>query len=343
MAIPHRVERIVGIFILLPVLTLSALVLVSGTGKGWFENKLEIEATFDEGMTLRPGALAVMEGVRVGGGDSVEFDPDNRVEVQMKIRKRFASQIRTDSVATITKLSLLGDPVVVITKGSADKPPVEDRVEIQTRATREVQPQELRQLLLDLVDIVAQLNSKDGTIGRITRDEGKLYEDLTALLTSANRLLEKAPPVPVVLTSESSLEMRLNAKLQKQVDGLIVMANRLDQIVANAQKGRGTIGKLLTDEELYNQILDVMKETKQLVADLRVTAQYLKEAAPGIPDLVESGDVLIRRADGLLKKVETNPFLGGPPEKEKKAEPVQIEERFEHYRPSTPTQEDKKQ
>ncbi|MEW6356296.1 MAG: MlaD family protein [Planctomycetota bacterium] len=339
MAIPHRVERIVGIFILLPILAVGALVLVSGTSKGWFENKLELEATFDQGMALRPGASVVMEGVRVGWVDSVAFDPDNRVEVQIRIRKRFANQVRTDSVATITKLSLLGDPVVVISKGSADQPQVDDGVEIQTRATREVQPQELRQLFLNTIDLVSQLNSKNTSLGKVIGDDGKLYDDLTTLVGATNRLLKDAPPVLVELTPQSSLTISLNAKLQKQVDGLVAIVDRLDKIITKAQQGEGTLGKLLTDPKMFDELVALIKESRQLVAEFKVTAESLSRVAPVLPDLVESGDTLIRRADGLLQKIEANPFLGGPPEERPPKLPSQIEERFKHYRPEKSTPE----
>ncbi|NOZ20858.1 MAG: MCE family protein [Planctomycetes bacterium] len=344
MAISHRVERIVGIFILLPFLTFGALVLVSGTRKGWFENKLELEATFDQGLALRPGASVVMEGVRIGWVDSVEFDPENRVEVHIKIRKRFASQVRTDSVAVITKLNLLGEPVVVISKGAADQPRVDDGVEIQTRATRDVKPQELRQLLLDTIDLVSQLNSKRTTIGKVIRDDGRLYNDLTTLLASGNRLLKDAPPVPVELTEKSILTMHLDARLQKQVDGLVAMADRLDKMLAKANGGEGTLGKFLNDPNVFNEITALVKETRELVAEFKVTAKYLKEIAPALPDLVESGDALIRRADGLLQKIDANPLLGGPPVERPEKPPAQIEERFKHYRPqkSTPETDKKK-
>ena len=340
MAVPHRAERIVGVFILLPIVALAAFVVNAGNRKGWFEKKLKLEATFDEGMALRTGASVVMEGVAIGWVDSMEFDLQDKVQVAMTIRKRFARQVRTDSVATITKLNILGDPVVVIFRGSADKPPVHSGVKIQTRATREVQPDELRQLFLDTIDLVSHLNSERSTVGKISRDEGQLYEQMNKLLASTNRLLQNAPPVPIVLTPESSLVLHLNEKLQTQVDSLFVMANRLDKLLSDVAAGRGSLGKLVTDPAMYEEIIGMIKETKELVGELRVTAGYLKQAAPGIPGLVESGSTLIKRADSTLQGIQNNPLLGGGEEKKQERPPVQIEGRFDHYRPEKPKRED---
>jgi len=349
MTTPRRVERIVGVFVLIPVLALTALIVISGRSKGWFETKLELEATFDEGMALRPGALVVMEGVRIGWVNSVQFDPENRVEVQMKIRKRFAAQIRSDSMATITKLNLLGEPVVVISKGSAGRPPVDDGVEIQTEPTREVHPQELRKLILDVIDLVGEVSSEKNSFGKFLRDNGKMYNDMDCMSTSGqrlidagNRLLKDAPPMPIELTKESVTNLYLNERLRKQVDELVAMARRMDEMMKKLRKGEGTIGKLLQDEEAYDELVGLLKEAKVLTADLQTTAKYLKEAAPGFPQLVETGEALMRRADTLLGQIEANPFLGGAAPKAKKAPPVQIEKRFEHYRPQPPANEEEK-
>jgi phospholipid/cholesterol/gamma-HCH transport system substrate-binding protein len=46
-------------------------------------------------------------------------------------------------------------------------------------------------------------------------------------------------------------------------------AARMDQILAQAQGGQGTVGKLLTDERLYNDIDNFTGEGTHMIQDFR--------------------------------------------------------------------------
>ena len=46
-------------------------------------------------------------------------------------------------------------------------------------------------------------------------------------------------------------------------------AARMDQILAQAQGGQGTVGKLLTDDRLYNNIDNFTGEGTRMIQDFR--------------------------------------------------------------------------
>jgi len=80
---------------------------------------------------------------------------------------------------------------------------------------------------------VADLNAGRGTAGKLLKDE-QLYNDARAAIARFN-----------------------------------TAAERIDNVVAGAQRGEGTVGKLLTDEALYSNVNQLSSEGVKLMYDFR--------------------------------------------------------------------------
>src|SRR5689334_10727198 len=142
----RRRETWTGIFVLVGLAAAMFMVFLLGREQRIFEKRFVINAIFGTVSGLRAGAPVYVAGVNVGAVERLRFvpgdtyqptadEPDNakpkpvglvgKVEVVMNVEQRFQDQIRTDSVATIASVGLLGDKSIEISVGSTVQPAVE--------------------------------------------------------------------------------------------------------------------------------------------------------------------------------------------------------------------------
>src|SRR6185436_12505017 len=95
------------------VLALMLILAVGGQG-GFFWQRYPIKTRFDDVLGMKSGAIVRVAGSDVGKVTSVEF-AGARVEIVMEISKKVRHLITDQSLASLGSLSLLGEPIVVIT------------------------------------------------------------------------------------------------------------------------------------------------------------------------------------------------------------------------------------
>lgn len=87
------------------------------------------------------------------------------------------------------------------------------------------------------------------------------------------------------------------------MENLNVAVSSLQQIMVTFGSGEGTLGKLMTDETLYNQLLELntglLGFMKQVEAQDGSFARFMRE-----PDLYNETTALMRRLNGLVERVE---------------------------------------
>jgi phospholipid/cholesterol/gamma-HCH transport system substrate-binding protein len=101
------------------------------------------------------------------------------------------------------------------------------------------------------------LSNIDAISGDIRKDSGPMMKDAREALANANRATE------VIGSPEQA------AKLKKTLEDLSELASRADATAADAQaivqhikKGEGTVGALVMDEEVYDDVQEMLRDLK---------------------------------------------------------------------------------
>ncbi|MDB6059896.1 MAG: Mammalian cell entry related domain protein [Verrucomicrobiales bacterium] len=271
----ESLETRIGVFVAF-ALVVILIILESVGGFAFFKQGYKLHAYFRNVQELKPGAEVRMAGVRVGNVQSIVLT-NAEVLVTLNLNKELEKkgQVKTDSKATIKFTGLLGQNFVSIDFGTPAGAPLGDGQTIQTQ---------------EQADLSALMNKLDDVatgVQNLTKSfSGESIEKLVGPLTDFVK--------------------HNDAALTATIGNLKTVSDRM-------ARGEGTIGKLMTDDALYNTSLNTVSNFQGTAADVRVAvtqARLLLTNANEVVAAVNSGqgtvgkfikdDKVYREAEGSL-------------------------------------------
>lgn len=243
-----RTEILVGTFVIFGFLILS-LVVFFVSGVYLVRPGYKVFVMFNYVSILDKGAPVRMAGVRIGEVSKVTLEEDRqtgqtRVKVQLFIAKGY--EIRENYLFNVRGAHILSEPHVEVSPQPGKGPFIKDGAEVQG-----VDPVPV-EVLVDRADkIASHLEAIFGRVKTVVEDKESekdikdAIHNIAALTRSLNQILSG---------SESNLSesiKHMNASTQS-----------LESIMHKIDKGEGTMGKLVSDEELYIEIREFVKDLK---------------------------------------------------------------------------------
>ena len=132
----RRLSLIVGGFVLAALAALAVMILALSRQEGVFTERYTLVAYFNNVQGLLPNAPVWLAGTRVGRVGSVEFaareDGKPALEVVLQIDGTVQERIRSDSLASIGTVGLLGDRYVEVSLGTVTGTPLAPGDELRT-------------------------------------------------------------------------------------------------------------------------------------------------------------------------------------------------------------------
>lgn len=290
------IEILVGLFMFTVLIALGVFTIVLSR-ENLFEKSYRYEFVFSEVSGLREGDNVYLRGVNVGRVEQTQLE-DSRVHVFVTLDVPVS--LRHGYSIEVVNASMLGGKFLKIYEGPEEAPPLGENVTILGAAPSDVIAElgkavtglqeminavsegqgTLGKLLKDdtmynnMVDvsedvkvIMARIQKGEGTLGRLlSTDDGKLYEDSTAMMANLRKVSEN-------LAEGNGTLGRMMAGDNKVYDDLAATMESLRNISESINAGEGTLGMLVRDAKLYN-------EGALLVEDMRAAIDDLREASP---------------------------------------------------------------
>lgn len=235
----------VGLFLVVAFLILIALFELVGK-ETIFARMVEYRTSFKAIPGLKLGDPVRLAGVDVGTVRDIRVI-GARVEVVVRVKP--GTPVKTDSIATIKLTSLLGTNFVDLTFGSP--------------AAQVAPPGSLLQSSEppDLNTLLARLNDAAGDVQTLAKQVneglGKSIEPISSAFQSMDKIAKK------IEKGEGTLgRLITDDGLYREIRGIAGNLSRVSQQIA---KGEGTLGRLVADDQLY-------KDLRALTTDLRGTA-----------------------------------------------------------------------
>jgi phospholipid/cholesterol/gamma-HCH transport system substrate-binding protein len=263
----NTLETRLGMFIVLAMLAAFIILHLLGTFD-LFKRGYHVRARFSNIQELKVGDPVKLAGFPVGRVEKISLAPgESKVELTLRLNKD--TPIRTDSKATIKIAGLVGANYVSVDFGSAGAPMLEEN---QLMTTFE-EP--------DLSALMVKLDSAAGGIQNLTKSfTGDKIDNLLGPFTDF--LKQNNPRISAILANAQAVS-------------------------AQVVQGKGTVGKLIYEESLYNtassavtNFQDAAAEIKDTVARARAIVDQVNAGKGTVGKLV-TDDALYRESTDSMK------------------------------------------
>lgn len=235
---------IVGVFISLGVIAFVFLLFNIGGGASVFSSQLKIISRFPQVKGLHQGSEVSLSGLRIGVVKDIRIAVDGSKDliVELAINKKFSNSLRKNSHATIKTQGVLGDKYIELTIGTEDAPPLRNGDHIQSAEQ-------------------ADLFTKSGNL---VTDVSRYFDEngeVTVLLNNLNKLSSNLVDLSSQIKSQKGIlhEMVYGKSGEKLSRSIL----KLESILSKIDEGEGTLGALVNNPAVYEDIKSVMGGAKR--------------------------------------------------------------------------------
>lgn len=262
-------------------------------GKDLFNSYKTYYVVYKDVEGLSPSAPITLNGLVVGKVNGIEFTDheSGMLRIEMQVKTDFP--ISKTSHATLYEPSIIGGKQIAIIPDLKNQAPAEDGdtllsglkpgmlsvvgeklSPLQTKVEATVvtadsllhslnnvmdkqTQQNLRSAIAEMNQTMQQFNKAANTLnGVIAGNKANIDATMTNLnKTSAN----------FAAVSDSIKQANLGEAVKKLEHSL----GEVDKLISDVQSGKGSLGKLMKDEAMYNNLTDASNELKELLADIK--------------------------------------------------------------------------
>lgn len=216
----------------------------------------QVELQFRNGGGLKKADRVLVHGVLKGRVDDVHLVADG---VLVKVWLESDVVLREDASAEIEATGFLGGAKVFLDPGQSEK------LYDFSRPIRGKPSADLRNLIAAASRILETTDGMLKTISNefLSADDVKRIGRIMSTLDEGTRDFK---------SSASQLKKLLgdNRKdLDQSIDRIDGITRNLDSLLLDLKDGKGTAGKLLSDDELYTELMKGIRELRELIEDIK--------------------------------------------------------------------------
>jgi phospholipid/cholesterol/gamma-HCH transport system substrate-binding protein len=271
-----------GIFISIGMMVFIIGIYFIGAGRQLFTSTFRISAVFKDVGGLQPGNNVRLSGINVGTVDNIMIVSDTTVRVEILIDESTRRFIKKDAVASIGSEGLMGNKTIIVYPGTGGRTEIENNDIVQTTSPLGVDDfmislkrtiDNSTKITSDLSKITENIQSGKGTIGRLLMDQSisqNVDSTFTNLKDGSARfkiLMDKANDIDEILTS-----------LKTTMNNTSSITSNVLKITDSIHSGKGTIGMLLMDSTMRQNIDSTVMNLKESSAGLNTLMKKAKDS-----------------------------------------------------------------
>jgi len=271
-----------GIFISIGMMVFIVGIYFIGAGRQLFTSTFRISAVFKDVAGLQPGNNVRLSGINVGTVDNIMIVSDTTVRVEILIDESTRKFIKKDAVASIGSEGLMGNKTIIVYPGTGGKTEIENNDIVQTTSPLGVDDfmislkrtiDNATKITSDLSKITENIQSGKGSIGRLLMDQS-ISQNVDSTFTNLKDgsagfkiLMDKANDIDDILTS-----------LKTTINNTSSITSNVSKITDSIHSGKGTIGMLLMDSTMRQNIDSTVANLKESSAGLKTLMKKAKDS-----------------------------------------------------------------
>ncbi len=263
-------------------------------GKNVLGSNYSLIALFHNVNGLEPSGNVMMNGFKIGTVDNIDYNTEAAVPFTVYLEIDKAYPIRTNSLAEIYSADLLGSRAIrIIQSEEAGFMEAGDTLNSQIEndmiaslldrfspvlnqagdllETLDSAGEALTVLLKDpsLRSVLNHVDQAAGSVNNQLSESGNLSRSFENLEVLTNSISAKSGSIQNTISNMDSLTEQLKAA---ELDSLILhlgsVTDNLAEIMASINDGQGSIGKLINEDNMYQQLSQLIADLDSLVTDL---------------------------------------------------------------------------
>jgi phospholipid/cholesterol/gamma-HCH transport system substrate-binding protein len=279
-----------AIVVLAVVLGGSALVALNDRS-GWGSDNLRVLAGFDDINGVEKGTRVRIQGIDAGEiEDIVPPDaPGGKVRLQLRIAGKHRHLVREDAKVQIAADNLFAGKIVRIVPGAATARPIDDFGELRADA----QPDVLEGIAQAANKLNRLLVEVDDAMQGLRKNDGSVTQDLLNAARKLNTVLTKADAALDSIENGNGTLGKLvkNEALYNELTDTLTLVKTA---IRDVQSGEGTLGKLVKSNEAYAEAVASLKDIRRMVNSVQQNSDAIKALPVVRSYVVDSNKELIR-------------------------------------------------
>lgn len=269
-------------------------------GNSIFSSETELYALYSQVDGLGVSKPVLINGFQIGRVDKLELQADGKIKATLKIKDQYEIPINT--IARLESTDLLGGKAVVMVLGNSKEYAQDGYVlnaNVEKSLMESVQPvQKKAELIITKMDsiltsvnsilnpnfqknvdksftsIASTLGSLEATSKKVDALVGSESAKLSGILSNVEAITlnfkNNGAKIDAILNNLNNVTDKVAAlNFKTTIDNANKAVADLQGMVSELKAGKGSLGKLLTDEELYNNLNSASKNLDALMIDLK--------------------------------------------------------------------------
>ena len=292
-----RMDRVVGIFIIVVLALMVGSLVLIGRGKDWFRPTVTYYAEFKENYNLAPGSPVKLFRADIGKVRSVALVGD-AVRVRLSIFEEYHTRFREDTVVTVESPTLIGSEYVAVRPGKPESRLIEAGGTVKSEEKRtlseilaeyevEETARRLTETIRNLADIIDELRDPEGPL---FRSLNSIEKNLRNVETVTADLRDGKGTVGQLLRSDELID-RVNTSMVRLDNVLQNLEGATPEVTANLKESMEKIREITAHLE---------KGSRDVPAVIRTTKRGIQEIRDGVDEI-----------NRVVKSLEKNPLIKG--------------------------------